>query len=124
MPNVSTATVKGRVYKDSARTVRRSTLNIGDCYKNKAGGRTYMHTGARTRPPSGSHTEIAVNGKVVHNADNFATLLRQNGKDVIAFQAIVVEGAVKAGEDGTVVSFQDKDVLFVGAADITLNLFR
>jgi hypothetical protein len=128
MPN-SLDAVRGNANVRIGATVLRSTLLVGDLYQTKRGGRTYMHTGNRTRPPSGSKTavQVVVNGRTVasHDSDNFKTIKHVGGKEVIAFQSIVVKASadgrgIKTGEDGAVVTFEDKNVIYAGRAEIVL----
>ena len=89
--------------------VTRGSMKVGDLFRNKITGKLYMDTGARTCPPS----------------EGRSTGYTQNGKDIIARQALVVGGGISDGEDGAVMSTDlDKDVIHVGRGAITTNLFR
>jgi hypothetical protein len=115
-----TATSLGMVNSGvgSVRKVLRSTLIPGDLYRVERQGRTLMHTGARTCPPSARSINV-VTPAGTFPVEVHATIGRRpNGEDIIAFQSIVVDGDVKAGSDGAVVSFSNKNVYLVGRATI------
>lgn len=107
-------------------TVRRGSLEMYDLFSRVNGnGSVYMHTGQRTRPPSGGHSDVrvSVNGNTVldKRVDHFTTLSRNAaGKDVIGYQSVKVKGKVKPGEDGTVVTYQNDMVTYQGKAEISL----
>ncbi len=111
------------------RTVKRSTLSVYDLFKRKPDGRTYMHTGTRTQPPSGGKVDVAVGGKILGSFQTAASIpgVRFNGREVIGYQSLVVAPDTKGkgvtyGEDGTTVSFENEDVIHVGRAEVKLNL--
>ena len=106
--------------------VKRSSLQMYDLYSLVGKKGVYMHTGARTRPPSGGRDKLKIvsedSGKTLANVvvDHFVTLSRQGGKDIIGWQSVKVMGTIKTGEDGTNVTYKDKMVTFKGKADVTL----
>lgn len=106
--------------------VKRSSLEMYDLFRLVDGkGSIFMHTGQRTRPPSGGKTNVVVsiNGEAVidEDADHYETLfVNKAGKDVIGFQSVKVRGKIKANEDGTYVTYSDKQVVYEGTAAIAL----
>lgn len=120
MPSNSTSLV-GATPVAPATTRRRGDLVVGDLFRNPDGGKVYMHTGARTRPPSGSGDVVTVNGVTVHDGRSKSLGRNLAGRDIIAYQAIVVRGHVTPGEDGAVVTFDGaKEVVYLGRAAISL----
>lgn len=103
--------------------VKRSSLKVGDLFRNRDGGKVYMHTGQRTAPPSGRTVSIQVGNQTVSH-EVFKSLGRNAaGQDVIGYQGIVVQGKVAYGQDGSVVTFDgNKDVVLLGTAELSLNL--
>ena len=106
--------------------VLRSSLGMYDVYSVTKGGDKYMHTGWRTRPPSGGNTDVClyVNGRAVHRtneAHNSTLFTTREGKEVLGFQAVRLTGSPAAGEDGAVVSFKDKHVYYLGQAAVSFD---
>lgn len=103
--------------QDVKRQVRPSSLNrgsleVGDLFKRPKGkGRVYMHTGTRTTPPSELGKRVSLG-------------ILPNGDHIVGYQSIVVQGVVKSGEDGAMVTFNNDPVNHVGRASITLSLFN
>lgn len=122
MPAKSTSVVTNAARHGRPKDVRRDTLVIGDLFQRKNGrGRVYMHTGCRTAPPSGRTLTCEFNGSK-QNIELFKKCGVQGGKDIIGFQAIVVEGDVDEGEDGAAVTYDGAAlVTWVGRAEITLK---
>lgn len=106
--------------------VKRKSLQMYDLFSLPKGtGSIYMHTGCRTRPPSGGNTEVSlvVDGKSIINRsfDHFKTLFTQGSREVIGFQSIKVAGDISRGEDGAIVSYDDtKLVIYEGRAEVVL----
>ncbi len=82
-------------------TVKRSSLKIGDLFKNAKSKNIYMHSGKRTKPPSAG-----------------------SRGGTVGYQSILVRGSTKLeGEDGAFVTFEgNKQVTPVGIAEIKLVL--
>lgn len=120
---VSTSIVAGVKTLKTTKIVKRASLQVGDLFRNKDGGRVYMHTGQRTAPPSGRNVSIQIGNQTVQH-EVFKSLGRNaSGQDVIGYQSIVVQGSVKPGQDGSMVTFNNNDVIYVGKAEINLALF-
>ena len=121
---ITTDMVKTVTAVASVKTVARRDLVVGDLYKNRSGGRIYMHTGLRTAPPSGHTVDIVVGSQTFTvNASNIKGYT-DNGDAILGWQSIIVDGDVKSGSDGAAITFDgDKDVLHVGYVDLNLNLF-
>ena len=104
--------------------VRRSSLNMYDLFQRKAGGNLYMHTGQRTRPPSGSTVTVTANDgnkTTSMTVDSFPSLgTNKAGKDVIGYQSVKVAGTISENEDGAVVTYSNDYVLFQGTATVVL----
>lgn len=95
--------------KSKPTCIRKRSLTVGDLYKKKVDSdKVYMFTGRRTAPPS-EYTSIL--------------FIDYYGVHVVGFNSIVVQGDVKEGSDGAVVSFKDDDVYLVGKARIDLDFF-
>ena len=103
--------------------VLRSALEMYDLFRVTKGGPVYMHTGWRTKPPSGgnAHVSLSVNGhfKSIDMPVNDVLFTDDAGKHVIGFQSVYVKGSLSEG-DGAVVGFFDKNVIYEGTAEITL----
>lgn len=100
-------------------SVRRSTLGMYDLFRPTSGGSIYMHTGWRTRPPSGGDVSVSVAGNTTKIPINKVLFKDDAGKEVIGFQSIKVVGGLDEG-DGAVISFKDNFVTYLGVAEVTL----
>lgn len=123
MPNLNNTSL-GAVRSSTpagGRSVRRSTLTVGDLYSVKGGSNTYMHTGRRTAPPSGRTVEISVGGRSMQHEVFKSLGVDDSGSTVIGFQSIIVKGSITPGSDGAAVSWEDKEVTFLGRAAIDLG---
>ena len=121
MPNVTSL---GMVSSGTSRVkeTRRSMLVMGDVYRVERRGRTFMHTGCRTAPPSACEV-IAITPLGPKTVPLYKVHGRHaNGENIIGWQSIIVDGAIKPGSDGAVVSFEDKRVFLVGKGTISLEL--
>lgn len=99
--------------------VRRSALGMYDLFRSANGGSIYMHTGWRTRPPSGGDVSVSVSGHTTTIPINKTLFKDDAGKEVIGFQSIKVVGGLDEG-DGAIVSFNDNMVTYLGIAEVTL----
>ena len=120
MPATSLGMVNSGV--GDLRMTRRSALEPGDLYSVEEDGRILMHTGVRTCPPSTRFVSVTTPAGTQQVEVHKAIGRRPNGEDIIAFQSMVVEGDIKDGSDGAVVSFKDKEVYYMGRATLDLDI--
>ncbi len=105
--------------------VKRSKLGMYDVFSISQSGDKFMHTGQRTRPPSGGKVNIKldVDGTTRYNTDysEFPTLFRNPaGKDVIGFQSVRLTGQCGRGEDGAIIGYADTLVYHLGKATVSV----
>lgn len=103
----------------------RKNLQPGDLFKVKGGSRVYMATSMRTTPPSDNQFVVEVNGKRHTHQIRKPLGKLANGKEILGYQSIVMEGSIPFGEDGGIVTFNgDREVTVVGRAQVTLNIWK
>ena len=108
-----------------SKTMLRRDLKPGDLFKVKGGTKTYMATSKRTAPPSENNVTITVGDKKFTHQIHKVHGRTSNGKEIVGYQSIVVQGAVTCGEDGGVVTFNgDREVTVVGRSTVDLNLWK
>lgn len=113
--NGNTSTVRKRVL--------RKNLQVGDLFIAGNSGKVYMHTGCRSCPPTQRSVTIHVGDQSIEHEIYAAQGSLPNGKDIIGWQSMIVEGDPEAGGDGT--SFTTKgnrEVTYVGKGHLTLEM--
>jgi hypothetical protein len=110
----------GRPTTNTTRRVKRRDLQVGDLFK--VNGKTYMHTGCRSCPPTERSVRFTVGSKSMTHEIYKAQGRLPNGKDIIGWQSMVVDGAPERGGDGTAFTTNgDREVLYVGRAHLELE---